>query len=269
MNNFFLYFFFYISIFSSNNSMGQATRMLKKNITLVMPGEEGSNGCSVAWHPLQKKYYTAIAGKPNHPLAVFDIGGKRISPDNLSSLIDFRGLWFNPETKTICGNGFRNLGWFSYKLNSLGMPQETSMLLEGSYQPNEQSVGAYNPKNELVYFLNSLKIVAYNKEGKQLEDSSILLLLKPDEKFENDILGYLKENFNTTSIIYTGILNSEFGLLNYTKPQIELYNKKSGEISQILKLPIDAYAYDWLNFSFANGIYWLFDKDNRKWVGYK
>jgi hypothetical protein len=40
-------------------------------------------------------------------------------------------------------------------------------------------------------------------------------------------------------------------------------------LSQLLKLPEDAISYDWLNFSFSNGIYWLFEKDNRKWVGYK
>ncbi len=252
-----------------HTATGQTTRILRKNIELKMPDEEGSNGASVVWHPVQKKYYAAMAGKTTCPMAVFEITGKRISPDGVITQADVRGLWYNNETKLICGNAFKNVGWFSYTLDPKGLPQGLSVFLPGANQPGPQSVGAYNSKNNLVYFLNKTRIVAYSQEGKLEEDSVISLELNIPEEFEDKVEKYMEDNYNNTSIVFTGINKSEFGLLNYAKSRIELYDKSTGELSQLLRLPDDAITYDWLNFSLANGIYWLFDKDNRKWVGYK
>lgn len=259
-----------ISFFLFSYSIeGQTTRILKKKIELQMPDEEGSNGASVAWHPVQKKYYAAFSGKASYPLAIFDASGKRLSPDNLTTQIDVRGLWFKDDSKQICGNAFKDNGWFSYKLDANGMPGDMTVFLPGLNQPASQSVGAYNSKNKMVYFIKNSKIVAYDNEGELVEDSAISIELNISEEFKDDLKKYLEENYNLTTIIYTGINKSEFGLLNYSRSRIELYDKKTGMLSQLLKLPEDAITYDWLNFSFANGIYWLFEKDNRKWVGYK
>lgn len=251
------------------NTAGQTTRILRKNIELKMPDEEGSNGASVVWHPVQKKYFAAMAGKTSCPMAVFDVTGKRISPDGMTTQIDIRGLWYNYETKLICGNAYKNVGWFNYTLDSKGLPMGISVFLPGANQPGSQSVGSYNSKNNLVYFLDRNELVPYTQEGKLEEDSVISLTLDIPEEFGENSEKYMEDNYNLTTIVYTGINKSEFGLLNYAKSRIELYNKSSGELSQLLRLPDDAITYDWLNFSFANGIYWLFDKDNRKWVGYK
>ena len=247
----------------------QTTRALKKTLELQMPGTEGSNGGAVAWHAVQKKYYAGMAGNATYPLAVFDAMGKCLSPDDLTTKIDLRSLWYNPGTKSICGNGYKAEGWFSYKLNTKGIPEEHTIIQLGQNQPGEQSVGAYDAKKKFVYFLNGQKVVVYNEEGEELKDSAIALLINIDEEYAGDDEDYFDENFNSTTVVFTGILKNELGLLNYTKPQIELYNINTGAISQILKLPEDALAYDWFNFSFANGIYWLFDKDKRKWAGYK
>ncbi|HLF45531.1 MAG TPA: hypothetical protein VI548_03860, partial [Chitinophagaceae bacterium] len=255
--------------FFSYNAVSQTTRMLKKNIVLQMPGEDGSNGASVAWHPVQKKYYAAFAGKASFPLSVFDAAGKRISPDDLTTQIDVRGLWYNDDSKLICGNAYKDLGWFSYKPDAKGIPQELKIVIPGIIQPSAQSVGTYNSKNRLVYFLDYTEIRAFDDEGKPVEDSSFSLLLNIPEEFEDDADLYMEENYNLTTLVFTGINKNEFGLLNYAKSRIELYDKKTGTLSQILKLPEDAISYDWLNFAFTNGIYWLFDKDNRNWVGYK
>ncbi|TBR19314.1 MAG: hypothetical protein EPO57_03975 [Chitinophagaceae bacterium] len=256
-------------LFSLTETQSQTTRVLKKTIELQMPGEEGSNGASVAWHPIQKKYYASFAGNAIYPLALFDVTGKKLSSDDLESQIDVRGLWYNPNTNLICGNGYKENGWFSYILDKNGIPEDFSILHNGQYQPSQQSVGSYNTKKDLLYFLNGIEIVVYNKYGEQLTDSTIRLSLNIDNEFLDEDEAYLEANFNTTTVVFTGILKSEFGLLNYTKPQIELYNMKSGAHTQILKLPDGAPAFNWFNFSFANGTYWLFDKDNRKWIGYK
>ena len=255
--------------FSLLKTYGQTIRVLKKTIELQMPGEDGANGGSVAWHTVQKKYYAAMAGNTSYPLAVFDASGKKLSPDELITFIDVRGLWYNPETKKICGNGFNDKGWFSYQLNEKGIPEDITIILEGKNQPGEQSVGTYNTKNKLLYFISGKSVLAYDMEGKPIEDSSIQLSIIKIPDFNGDEEEYIEDNFNTTTVVYSGILKNEYGLLNYNIPQIELYNKNTGAISQILKLPEGTLAYNWFNFSFANGIYWLFDKDNRKWIGYK
>ena len=123
----------------------QLVKTLKKSIELKMPGivyltkgdgEEkkagedslpGTRGAAVIWHPVQKKYYAAFAGNETFPLAVFDVAGKRLSGEDLTCLIDIRGLWYNPKLKKICGNGYSEIGWFSYKLDAKGIPTESEI----------------------------------------------------------------------------------------------------------------------------------------------
>ena len=76
-------------------------------------------------------------------------------------------------------------------------------------------------------------------------------------------------DYNYTNIIATGIKNAEFGLLNTASRQIELYDRKAGYLQQTLTLPESAPVEASFNFSFSNGIYWLFDMEKRKWIGYK
>ena len=200
-------------------------------------------------------------------MAVFDSSGEKLSQDELITFFDVRGLWYNPETEKICGNGFDDKGWFSYLLNEEGIPEGITIILDGKNQPGEQSVGTYNTKNKLLYFISGKSVFAYDKDGTPVEDSTIQFSISTDSDGDED--GFMDDNYNATTVVYTGILNNEFGLLNYNIIQIELYNKNTGAPSQILKLPEGTLAYNRLNFSFANGIYWLFDKDNRKWIGFK
>src|SRR4051812_44622439 len=99
--------------------MGQApTQSLKKVAELKMPltAEDempGTRGASVAWHPIQKKYYASFAGNVDFPMGVFDATGKRVSADELKTQADTRGLWYDPAKKTIAGNGYSDFGWFS------------------------------------------------------------------------------------------------------------------------------------------------------------
>jgi hypothetical protein len=76
-------------------------------------------------------------------------------------------------------------------------------------------------------------------------------------------------NYNSTTVIYTGITNAEFGLLNIATREIELYSKQDGLLYQKLKLPKEASPRDKFNFGFANNTYFLFDKNKRSWVGYR
>ena len=62
------------------------------------------------------------------------------------------------------------------------MPESPTTLLEGTYQPGDQSVGTLDPKTKTVYFLDGTRIVGYNMKG--IEGKSIQLKLDDMEDEE-------------------------------------------------------------------------------------
>jgi hypothetical protein len=233
----------------------------------------GKNGAAVVWHPIEKKYYAGFAGNEDYPMAVFNAAGKRISDENLTCMKDLRGLWYNPKLKNIWGNGYYDIGWFNYKLNSKGIPVENEIYAEGMNQPEEHSIGVFNATTNNVYFQDFGEIIVYDADAMQEEDSTIRIYLgytravESSDDFED--FNYFLDNYNTNVLIYTGIRKAEFGFLNKTKNQVELYNRKTGLMTQKLKLPYDLKISSMFNFSYSNGIYWVFNTDTRKWTGYK
>lgn len=252
------------------------TRPLKKVAELQMPRTTdddypGTRGASVAWHPLQKKYYASMAGNYNYPLAVFDATGKRLSEDGQNCLIDVRGLWYNPITKTIHGNGFDTVGWFSYKLDAKGMVSDLNSVFEGRNQPDKQCVGAFNPLARTVLFLFDGEVFSYQMtDGLPTGKSTIIywgVSVKTDQS--EDESGANAGNYNSTTVVYTAIPKAQYGFLNTVSAQIELYDSNTGLLTQILSLPEGTPTPGSFNFAYTNGIYWIFDMDNRVWLGYK
>jgi hypothetical protein len=201
-------------------------------------------------------------------MGVYDLKGKLLSPDELEAMFDLRGIWYNPKSKAIQANGFKEFGWAQYTLDAKGIPASVKILQAGMNQPDSQNVAAYNPTESVLYFLNYASVDKYDyADGKFLE--SINLFPGQASEDDDELDDEFGEVYNLTTIVYTGIPGSELGLLNFSDMQVELYNSKTGYMTRKLKLPDDAPTYYWLNFSFCNGIYWLFDRENRKWIGYK
>jgi hypothetical protein len=261
----------------------QLEKTLKKTIELKMPGKvyesirtggdslPGTRGGAVAWHPVQKKYYAAFAGNRTFPLAVFDVTGKRLSDEYLTTMEDLRGLWYNPKLKKICGNGYYDIGWFSYSLDAKGFPIDVQNDFEGKNQPEDQCIGVYNNNSNQVCFLNGQFIYSYNADAMQ-SDTTIRLYpgISNKENIDEDDNGEtLSEDYNYNVLIYTGIPKAEFGLLNIYQRQVELYNQKTGLLTQKLLLPADLPVWPAFNFSYSNGTYWAFDQETRTWTGYK
>lgn len=261
----------------------QLEKTLKKTIELKMPGKvyvsiatgddslSGTRGGAVAWHPVQKKYYAAFAGNKTYPLAVFDVSGKRLSNEDLTTMEDLRGLWYNPKMKKICSNGYNDIGWFSYQLDAKGIPKDSEMDFEGKNQPGAQCIGVYNSNTNQVCFLEGQNIYLYNADAMQ-DDNTIRLYagISKEKDIDSDDDGeYLSEDYNYNVLIYTGIPKAEFGLLNIYQRQVELYNQKTGLMTQKLKLPDNIPVWPAFNFSYSNGTYWAFDQDTRTWTGYK
>ena len=247
---------------------------LKKVLELKMPDGAGTNSSGITYHPESKRYYASFAGNARHPFAIFDHKGKRLSDDDQKALFDVRGLWWNPSIKKFCANGYYENGWITYKLDKKGMPIDIEQLYSGMVQPDEQSVAAFNPRSNDVFFLNGQVVWTIPAETGMVEDEDIRLYVGAANRSEAlDLEFYededhLPSDYNHT-LIYTGVKKGEFGILNHYDKQVELYDRKTGYMTQILILPDDAPAAKMLCFGFANGIYWLFDKEERTWVGYK
>jgi len=247
---------------------------LKKVLELVIPEGDGANGASVVWHPVLKRYYAAIAGNAAFFIGAYDMKGNLLTPEDQEALFDIRGMWYNPASKTIQMNGYDTTGWAEYKLNAKGLPVDVRSFVRESIQPNTQSTGAYDPVTKQLYFFNlDGNIDKYDFKSIKFKETLELTLGftageaegDPDE-IDNEIA---IADYNTTTVIYTGIKNAEIGLLNVLNSEVELYDLKTGHITKKLSLPVDAPVEEALNFAYTNGIVWLFDKNNRTWIGYK
>lgn len=263
-----------ILLFSSHTLPAQ-TRTLKQVMELKMPKTAdddfcGTRGAGVCWNPITKKYYAAFCGNIAFPMAVFSPEGKRISDDSLSTMEDIRGIWFNPSINRIMANGYNEIGWISYELNNAGIPVSTYYKFTGMNQPNEQSVGSYYSLLKSVAFRDGNQVVLYQATGESAEVKESVLIhwgrKKSDASGEDD--GNAGENYNG-NVVSTNTAGKEFGFLNTVSKQIELYNYKEGYLQSTLKLPDTAPVEQTFNFAYSNGIYWLFDIANRKWIGYK
>jgi len=247
-------------------------RTLTQVLTLEINQQGGANGAGVAWQPILKKYYAAQAGNADFPLQVFDVKGIRLSDDDLKTGVDVRGFWYNPATKTIQMTTYDNAGWFEYKLDGKGIPIAKKKLPVETTQPDPQSVGIYNAANKQVYFYDyaSVSLESHGFDG-STGMKKIKLYLGIQNK--SDVLDEeqmdIKANYNDDAIIYTAIPHAEIGLLNFTSNQIELYDLSTGLMTRVLKLPDGAPNPELLNFSYCNGIYWLFDNKARVWHGYR
>jgi hypothetical protein len=253
----------------------QTAPTLKKVLELKMPLTEdddmpGTRGASVTWHTVNKKYYTVFAGNEGYPFAVFDVRGKRLSTDEQKAMIDCRGLWYDPAKKLVSGNAHSDYGWFTYTTDKAGIPTDVDVVYEGMNQPDAQSVGTYNPATKQVLFFYGNQLYMYNDDA-EVQDSLVIhwKQKKTDASDEHEGDDVLPEEYNYTSVIYTGIKGQELGFLDATNKRIELYDIKSGFLGKTLSLPETAKTESAFNFAYANGMYWLFDIKGRTWIGYK
>ncbi|MFN4285061.1 MAG: hypothetical protein ACK4E8_03765 [Lacibacter sp.] len=271
----FVSFVLLLFVICCSTAYGQTVRALRKVIELKMPSGPGNNGGTVAQNGKNRFYYATIAGMKNYSMAFFNGAGQMVSPPDLALLEDVRGLWYQPAAKTFHANGYGSSGWYSYVLDDAGIPYDIKPLFSGQRQPFPQSVAAYNVRENVVYFLKGAAVVAYDAAtGNEIPEKMKVLRIgwgrktppPPDTPIDTFAIS---PQHNSTTVIFTGIGNAEFGLLNVKTREVELYSGADGLMSQRLQLPPEAPVRDKLNFAFCNNIYWLYDKSSRTWLGYR
>ncbi|MBK7690197.1 MAG: hypothetical protein IPJ31_03440 [Bacteroidetes bacterium] len=247
-----------------------AQGVLKKTMEIKVAREGGANGAGVVWHPKLKKYYLGMAGNEIYPLLVTDASGKILSDVTLECMVDLRGFWYNPKVNAVQCNGYDSYGWRQYELDSKGIPTGTKILYDGLNQPDANSVGAYDPSSNKVYFLsaeNNMEFSVYLMSTGMFDQTMKLHLQNTSSNELNDQPG-LSDEYNSTTAIYTGLPNKQFLLLNIDKERVEFYNVK-GFMTGYKQFPPNTKLEDRFNFSFANGLVWIFNKESRIWTAFK
>jgi len=247
------------------SSVSLKDKVLKQTIVLTMPAGDGSNAAGVAYNPQKKMYYSVFAGNEKFPISVFSSKGKLLK-SGIYTGFDVRGFWYNAKTNAVEGNGHGVTdGYWSKKIESSGFPEAKTDLIfesdeydESEYQPDNNSSGAFNALQDEVYFLSESNIYIYNRNTGEFKSNGEI------KNLPSQI-----EDLNSTTLVYTGIPKMEFGVLDFTNKKIYLINANGYFVTKTINLPKTAVVYEMFNFSYCNGIYWLFDKTNRKWVGYK
>ena len=268
MSKYFIALFFFVSF----QSEAQIKRYLEVVMRLEMPNGPGENGGTVALNQRNKNYYATIAGNKSYSLSIFNGLPELLSPPDLAQLYDIRGLWYHPKLQTFMANGFGSTGWVQYTIDKKGIPYDAKVVYAGQRQPFPQSVGQFSPKENLVYFLKGSTAVAYDaNNGDPVPLKNKLLKIgytkksPPPADQAIDSFSVL-ENYNSTTLIYTGISQSEFGLLNLKNREIELYSAADGLLTARLKIPEKIAIKDKLNFAYCNNLYWFYDNVSRTWA---
>jgi hypothetical protein len=241
----------------------------RKVMDIKIP-EGGANGGAVVYHSKEKLYYAAQTGNKDFPLVIFDEGGDIVSSPDQTTLMDIRGLWYNPKTKNIGGNGYKDNGWFTYELNKNGTVGSINNFKQGRWQPDDHSPGVLNTDDNEVLFLVGMNLECYNTDGTAKNKT---LRMNVGQKSADDgsrmTIADFEANYNFRSIIYTGYEGAEIGFLNVTKKQVELYNINTGYMTRIVKVNLSFKPETYFNFSFSNNTYWFFNKTKRYWNGFR
>lgn len=231
----------------------------QKDIELKIQGQGGTNGSAVAFDPILKRYFTAMAGNTTYPLDVFDRSGRFIATNNCNA--DIRGLFYNPEFSTIECNTYQNHNIMSFFFENNGK------LKTNSPKSVLSNLEATEPNACLNFDILNKKYIAFDKAKMSVSRFSY-----DDGKKERDLKVKLPnngENINYTSVIYIDIQDGAYGFLDFIKKQVILIDPKTGSPLATIQLPSNAKTNDAFRFAYANGEIFLFDVDKRIWTGYK
>ncbi len=213
------------------------------------------NSTSVVFNPIFQKYYTVRAGNPLFPLESFSQTGTPIYQTTAG--LDTRGMWWNPITSQVERNQYASGGWATVNLTTSGFAQNSySSIFPGQLQPNAQSVGAFDYKNNRVLYYNGGNQIYFYDRSSGLPSGALSLG------------GTTFTNLNLNSVIYTGQSGYEIGLLNYSTKRVLLFNINTGEYAGYSQLPSNAPAFNQFRFSYANDMVWLFNASNSMWYSY-
>jgi hypothetical protein len=253
-----------------------AQKKLVPSVTIQLPAGDGSNAAAVVWHPVTKRYYTSMVGNAIYAIGIYNANGKPYK-ENIEAEHDYRGFWYNPVSKRIEFNCYDAGGIGYFVLDGRGIVTEKQVAFEGMNQPQDQNVGVYYPPGNHIIYLNSSTYAVEKYSAATGLPNGTLATLRVGCKTQSeaddmdaDTESSRWEDRNVNSVQYTGMPKAELAILNFDSRTIELYDQKTGLMSsKFFKIPESVTIHLNFNFCYNNGMWWFFNKDERKWVGCK
>ncbi len=226
-------------------------------ILLVHQNTNCFNNSGVAYNPNLNLYYGVRAGNSTFPLETWTAAGAPLF--NTTAGFDWRGMWWNPTTNQLEGNGYNTSGIWRANLNGSGHALNTGLtIFPGMNQPNAQSCGDLDwQAYEIIYF-NAGLIYRYSRTTNAFLGSYALTGTP-----------VAMGNMNVYTVMYTGCTGMEIALLDYVNKRIYLYNKATGAYAGMSQLPAAAVTTSAFRVSWANGYVWLFNLADFTWYSYR
>lgn len=226
-------------------------------ITLVHQNTNCFNNSGVAFNPNLGLYYGVRAGNSGFPLETWTATGVPLF--QTSAGFDWRGMWWNPTTNQLEGNGYSTFGVWKADLNGSGYALNTGAnIFSGMNQPDAQSCGDLDwQAYEILYYYNGT-IYRYSRT------TNALLGSYPITGTPVAI-----SNLNSTTLMYTGCPGKEIALLDYINKRVYVYNKANGAYAGMSQLPASAVTTTSFRTSWANCHVWLFNLTDFTWYSYK
>jgi hypothetical protein len=229
-------------------------------IKIELPKGSGTNGAGVAYNPEFGYYYMPMAGNKSYPIYVYNKKWELV--DEMDNLIDFRGIWYNPDTKKLEANAYNDSTIYTIKLNSAGIPigVEKTAVTPPVSDDDKNTCWAYLPseKSVMVYVDADTRVIFYDRTAGVRKRSALT-----DPAIPQDDINY-------ATVLYSGMAGKEIALGDYMDNAFWLYNAKTGAQVETVLLPFHhPLMRDRFNIGWANGIIWIFNTDERTWYGFE
>jgi hypothetical protein len=225
------------------------------NVTLQCTGST-ENRSGLAWNPKQQLYYSVNAGNASYPVETYDAQGHVLK--NVAQGFDYRGLWWNPNTSALEGNGYSACGYCTQKLDARGLALgNATAFITGFNQPSVQSCAVYNDKtDEIITYANGNLYFYSHKDGHRIRMNVISGLPAGTGQIDS------------TSCIYTGKKGFEIGLYDFKGKAVYFIDLATAKYSGKSQLPSGTHDPDRFRFAYCNELVWIFDGPAMKWRSY-
>jgi len=249
-------FFSCIFILSGITANAQPVEQIRPSMKLASEGIRGGMGVSVVWNPPLNRYYAAVSGTGEKWLIIYNQQGKPIKKP-YSLPFDPGSLWLEGSGKVLKSYASGMEGLYVIHLRE-GLPAYFENIFHSLHNPVAIGNGAWARHRREMWYYHDKTIFRYKTKHAHHRPP---LNLNIDD-FENEL--------NSMGLIYTGIKNREIGIYDRGQHRILLYSAKTGRCRNILQImdetgpkPICG------DISYANGYYWLYDRETGIWHGYR
>lgn len=254
MKKIYFYFFILISFLKTGNLYSQCSTLVNAVPGITLPATNPNNNSGVAWNPNAKYYYGVRAGNPTFSLETYDASGNLLNTTTAG--YDHRGMWWNPNTNQLEGNGYNAVGICFNSLDASLFASSTWANLLPANQPNAQSCGDYDWNADEIIYYYSGSIYRYSRATNALIATTAISGLPVPTG-----------NLNWTSVVYTGCVGREIGVFDYVNRRLLFINKATMTYVDASQLPASAPNPSGFRISWANDLLWVFD--GTTWFSYQ